>query len=91
MPLVEQMSAVLGVFLILGMLLWMANKRGFAQFRIPMPGSQKRRAMEVVERLPLTPQHSLHLVRVSGKTLLIGVSPAGCSVLDAPGLEETGR
>ena len=28
--------------------------------------------MQVLERLPLTPQHSLHLVRVSGKTLLIG-------------------
>jgi len=85
MPLVEQMSAVLGVFLILGMLLWMAKRRGLAQFRISLPGGQRRREMEVVERLPLTAQHSLHLVRVSGKTLLIGVSPSGCNVLDTPG------
>ncbi len=91
MQLVEQMSAVLGVFLILGLLLWLARSRGIAHFKIPMPGGQRRRTMEVVERLPLTPQHSLHLVKVSGKTLLIGVSPAGCTVLDTPRLEEAAR
>jgi len=31
----------------------------------------------------LTQQHSLHLVSVSGRILLIAVSPGGCSVLDA--------
>ncbi len=35
--------------------------------------------MAVIERMPLTAQHSLHLVRVLDETILIGVSPSGCT------------
>ena len=42
--------------------------------------------MQVIERLPLTPQHSLHLVSVGGRTLLVAVSPVGCTVVDGVGL-----
>ena len=35
--------------------------------------------------LPLTPQHSLHLVSVAGRTLLVAVSPGGCMVVDEIG------
>jgi flagellar biogenesis protein FliO len=38
--------------------------------------------MERIERLMLSPQHSLHLVRVAGRALLVGVSPAGIQVLE---------
>jgi flagellar biogenesis protein FliO len=43
--------------------------------------------MEVLERVPLTPQHAIHLVRVSGKVVLIGTAPSSCTVLDAALLE----
>jgi flagellar biogenesis protein FliO len=49
----------------------------------------------VIDRLALTPQHSLHLVRLADRTLLVGLSPQGCNLLEsgpsatmpAPGLE----
>ena len=40
--------------------------------------------MKVVERLPLTAQHSLYLVEIEGGTLLVATSPAGCAILDRP-------
>ncbi|MCS6953081.1 MAG: flagellar biosynthetic protein FliO [Bryobacterales bacterium] len=40
------------------------------------------RQLERLERLPLSPQHSLYLVRVAGRALLLGVSPAGIQVLE---------
>jgi flagellar biogenesis protein FliO len=42
----------------------------------------KQRRMKTVERLALTPSHSLHMVDVDGRTLIIGVSPAGCHLLE---------
>ncbi len=32
-------------------------------------------------RLPLGPQHSLHLVRIGGASLLVACSPSGCALL----------
>ena len=55
----------------------------------------RQKLMQVIERLPLTANHSLHLVRVHDRVILIGVSPSGCTQLDtfpgalgAPSLEE---
>jgi flagellar biogenesis protein FliO len=42
--------------------------------------------MKTIERLPLTAQHSLHLVSVGGRTLLVAVSPGGCSVIEGVAL-----
>jgi flagellar biogenesis protein FliO len=39
--------------------------------------------MKVVERLALTPQHSLHLVRVGERTILVAAFPGGCSRVDS--------
>ena len=38
--------------------------------------------MQALERLALTPQHSLHLVSIGGRVLLVAVSPSGCTVVD---------
>lgn len=52
-----------------------------------------RRRLELLERLPLGPQHWLDLVRVGDREILIGRSPAGLTVLgpalgpEAPGEE----
>jgi flagellar biogenesis protein FliO len=45
--------------------------------------SSGSKRMEVLERVPLTPQHAIHLVRVSGKVVLIGTAPSSCTILDA--------
>lgn len=46
------------------------------RFRI---GAGKR--LTLVERIPLSPQHSLCLVRVDGRELLIGVHTGGITVI----------
>ena len=39
------------------------------------------RGLEPVDRLSLTPQHSLHLVRMGGRMILVGRSPSGITLL----------
>ena len=75
---------VLVVFALLVGLLFLAKKRGLAS--IPLMGRRGgtgARRMEILERVPLTPQHAIHLVRVSGKVVLIGTAPSSCTILDA--------
>jgi len=83
MNLIEQLSMVLLVLALLAGVLWTLRNRGFAAFRFAgrQPSSAKR--LQVIERLPLTPQHSLHLVRLADRVLLIGVAPSGCTLLDS--------
>ena len=75
---------ILSVFLVLGLLgglLWLLKNRGFAYTR----GPARRKAgqhLESIARLPLTPQHSVHLVRVSDHAVLLALSPAGCTLVE---------
>ena len=73
----------LAVFLVLGLLvgaLWLLRRKGLAKLAIgPVRSMGRARQMEVVERIPLTAQHSLHLVSLAGRLIVVGVSPAGCS------------
>ena len=85
----EPLQAVTAVFVVLalGAALYWLRTRGMVSLKVAA-GSQKR--LQSIERLPLTPQHSLHLIRVAGRTVLIGVSPGGCSVLDRGDFGEGG-
>lgn len=77
----------LAVFLVLGLLiaaLWLLRRKGLAKLNlVPARNLGRERQMEVVERIPLTAQHSLHLVSLAGRLILVGVSPAGCSRIAA--------
>jgi flagellar biogenesis protein FliO len=88
MQLTEQIGMVLLVFGLLGGLLWFAKRRGLASF--PMASFPKgfgrggnTRRLEILERVSLTPQHALHLVRVSDRTVLIATAPSSCTLLEA--------
>ena len=73
-----------GILLVVGFLggvLWLLRRKGVAQFAI-RGRAGKARAMKLIERLPLTPQHTLHLVELEGRGVLIATSPGGCSILD---------
>jgi flagellar biogenesis protein FliO len=74
----RQMAAVGGVFLLLGGLLWWMRRRGFAAPR----AARAARRIEVLERLTLAPQHTLHLVRLDRTSLLVSCSPGGCRLID---------
>ena len=91
----DSLQPMLAVLLVLGLLggalFWLRSK-GVARFNTRGFGRPGARQMRTLERLSLTPQHSLHLVSVAGKTLLIAVSPGGCTVLQGtpmPPSEET--
>lgn len=84
MQLTEQIAMVLAVFALLGGLLWFAKRRGMASFPMGSRRGGSARRLEVLERLPLTAQHALHLVRVSDRTVLIATAPSSCTLLDAP-------
>jgi flagellar biogenesis protein FliO len=76
--------AVLFVLALLFGLLWLARRKGLAALSLRLPGQSAGRAprqLRVVERLPLTGQHSLHLVSCAGRSILVAVSPQGCSTV----------
>lgn len=78
----QQVTSVLLVLALLGGTLWWLRRRGLAHFAVKAPGLGRRKSIQVMERLALTPHHSLHLVRVEERTMLIAASPAGCSILE---------
>ena len=82
----EGFQQLLAVFVVLGILcggLWLLKRKGWAQTALRRSGEDGRPRLEIVDRLPLTPQHSLHLVRWADRTLLIGLSPTGCNLLES--------
>ncbi|MGI8991054.1 MAG: flagellar biosynthetic protein FliO [Bryobacteraceae bacterium] len=72
MEILQQAMTAGAVLAILGGAVWLLRNK-----RIPRKGSK----MAVVERLSLTPQHTLCLVRVGEETMLIGTSPSMCQIL----------
>jgi flagellar biogenesis protein FliO len=79
---IQQALAVVAVLIALVTSLFVLRNKGIVRFAMQEKVASNRRRMQAVERLPLTAQHSLHLVNVAGRELLIAVSPSGCSVLD---------
>jgi flagellar biogenesis protein FliO len=84
MPTLSQSAAVLLVLALLGGLLWLARRKGLAALSLGLPRYGQGRAprqMRVLERIPLSGQHSLHLVACSGRLIMVAVSPGGCRAL----------
>jgi flagellar biogenesis protein FliO len=79
---VQQALSVLLVFGLLGATLWWLRSKGFARFGVNSPLAGRRRSMKVIERLALTPQHSLHLVKIAERVMLVTASPAGCTIVE---------
>jgi flagellar biogenesis protein FliO len=83
MDVLRQVFSVLLVFSLLGAVLWLLRRGG----RISFQGSVRKRAlgntrsMVGMERLALTPQHTLHIVRINGREVLVATHPQGCSVV----------
>jgi flagellar biogenesis protein FliO len=78
---IRQVLAVTAVLSLLVVALWWLRGKGFV--RRGGAGGSRKQALQAVERLVLGPQHSLHLVRLAGRGLLVGTSPAGCAVLES--------
>ena len=82
MDVIEQTMAVALVLVLLLGTLWWLRRRGWAAVALPRRAAVRR--MECLERLPLGPQHALHLVRIGGAEVVVATAPGACSLLDAP-------
>jgi flagellar biosynthetic protein FliO len=76
-----QLAAVAGVLTLLGLALWFLRRRGLAG--LTMARNKPARRLECLERLPLGPHHTLHLVRMGETALLVASSPGGCSLVQS--------
>jgi len=95
MELWRQILGLAVVFGLLGLLAWLARARvrpgarrarSFASFWRAAGGDVP--VMQHVDRLRLTPQHSLHLVVIDGRRLVVGCSTGGLAVLSDLGTGE---
>ena len=75
---IGQLMWVAAVLLLLAGTLWWLRRRGIAAARV---ARKPDRRLECLERLPLGPQHSLHLVRLGETELLVSSSPGGCRLV----------
>ena len=87
MEAIQQTGAVAAVLALLLLTLWWLRRRGFAGVTTLGRKTAVRR-LESLERLPLGPQHALHLVRLGGSALLISSSAAGCSLIHRTAWQE---
>ncbi|HLW76390.1 MAG TPA: flagellar biosynthetic protein FliO [Bryobacteraceae bacterium] len=84
----EMFQQLFVIFVVLGglcALVWWLKRKGLAYSRVPFArraSANRGPRLEVIDRLALTPHHSLHLVKLADRTLLIGLSPNGCNLLE---------
>jgi flagellar biosynthesis protein FliO len=90
LEILPQLLAVFGVFALLGLTLWWLRRKGALQLRSFMPprfstgrGRSEPRLLGRVEALQLTPTHSLSLIRLADRAILIGTSPAGFHLVES--------
>ena len=78
----EALEQFLAVALVLGLLLFalwaMRGKSRFGQVSLRRKSGGSLRS---IDRLALSAQHSLHLVRIGKTTLLIGVAPGSVNLI----------
>lgn len=74
MDLLQQLAAVAMVLGLLGVTVWLLQRKRLT------PRRSAARQLEVVDRVSLSPQHSLSLVRVNGVMMLVGTGPGVCEI-----------
>lgn len=90
MEFLQQISAVAIVFLLLGSVIWFLRKHRSAALRLPrlpwlnQASHRQSRQLQLLDRLPLTPQHALHMVRVNELTYLVATHAGGAALLQVP-------
>ncbi len=85
MDVLQPLAAIMLVLGLLGVFLLFLKRRGAAGFRLPRLSPAGPRRMEVLERVALSPQHALHLVRIGGRSLVVATTPSSClTICEAP-------
>ncbi|MBV9505593.1 MAG: flagellar biosynthetic protein FliO [Acidobacteriia bacterium] len=82
MEAINQLAAVLTVLSAVAALAWWARRRrGFALPGLPLRKTGKY--LQPIERLPLGPHQTLHLIKLGEKALLIASSGSSSAILDS--------
>jgi flagellar biosynthetic protein FliO len=84
MEMFQQLAIVAVILAVLCGGMWILKRKGWAQTTMRRSRADGQPRLEVIDRLTLTPHHSLHLVRLADRTLLVGISPNGCNLLECP-------
>jgi len=74
----------LGVLLVLAILvtaLYLLKQRGIVRFTGARVTGGADRVVKVIERVPLTAQHTVHLVQIGQRRVLISSSPGSCQLI----------
>jgi len=95
----RQLPALLVVFSLLGLTVWKLGwtrgnqspsrwkeillKNAFAGKVFASKSFAGERSLQRIERLALTPQHTLHVLRLHDQELLVATHPQGCTLLDS--------
>ncbi len=83
MEIVRQVLAVALVFGLLGAALWAARRGGLARLGPRRRSQKSTKQLEILERLPLSPQQSLYLARLGDRALLIGTGSGAPALLES--------
>ena len=87
MDFIPQLLAVIAVFSLLGITMWWLKKKGLLQVPSSSYASIKsgrpRGILQRVETVRLSPTHSLNLVRMGDRAVLIGTSSAGFYLVES--------
>ena len=83
MDIYSQILAVALVLALLGAALWALRRVAGIRPRWPGTAGRQESMLELHDRLSLSPQHALHLVRVGDRAVLVAVHSAGCVLLES--------
>jgi flagellar biogenesis protein FliO len=92
MDVVQQFAAILFVFVLLGAAIVVLRRKNVILMGRPRSAGQPRRLC-VVDRVRLTPQHSVHIVQAGEREFIIAAHSNGCTLLasgnaDVPGVKD---
>ncbi len=91
MELAQQVAAIALVFGLMAAALWALRRRGLVSAGWTAKRASAGQRMSIIDRLPLTPQHTLHLLELDGRTYLIATHAGGCTLLAGSGTAEASR
>ena len=78
MEILQQIAAIVFVFSLLAAALWWLRGRKLVAFERVRPNSSR---LLVIDRVRLTPQHSVHILKAGDRELTIALHPSGCTLL----------
>jgi flagellar biogenesis protein FliO len=74
---IQQCLALVLVFGILGGAVWLLRSRQLPSIRM-----RGERRMQVIERVSLTSNHTLCLVKMGGRLMMIATAPSSCHLIE---------